>query len=148
MSDEDLRAANMSRATVQQGMVRTMKFTALVMALAFVPGLACAQKWGPTWSEVTGELYSRTELNRTGAIIKSIDGRQSLDKVVRSDVGQRKVVVQSPTRTGLRGSDVTLDMTLEPCKRYYINAQFKSGVGTDWEPVIAQVEAIAGCKLP
>ena len=129
-------------------MIKTIKYTALLTALALGPSLACAQKWGPTWSEVTGQLYSRTELNRTPAIIKSIDGRHSLDRVVRSDSGPRKVVVQSPTRKGLQGSDVTLDMTLEPCKRYYINAQFKSGAGTDWEPVVAHVEAVPGCKTP
>lgn len=124
------------------------KHIALVTALALGTSAACAQKWGPTWSEVTGELYSRTQLNRAPAIIKSIDGKNSLDKVVRSEAGQRKVVVQSPSRKGLQGSDVTLDMTLEACTRYYINAQFKSGVGTDWEPVIAHVEAVAGCKTP
>ncbi len=132
-----------------------MRFDAIKHAatLAAVVSLssACAvanQPWGPNWSEVTGELYSRTQVNRTPAIIKSIDGRSDLDKVVKSQSGQKKIVVQSPPRKGSSGSDATLDLTLEPCKRYYINAQFKSGVGTEWEPVVAGVDAVPGCKVP
>jgi hypothetical protein len=113
------------------------------------PGWAAAQtKWGPSWSEVTGELDSRTQLNRTAAIIKSIDGRHSRDKVVKTESGQRKVMVQSPARKGFQGSDAAMDLQLEPCKRYFINAQFKSSVGTDWEPVLARVDPVAGCKAP
>ena len=49
---------------------------------------------------------------------------------------------------GFAGSDVSLQMQLEPCNRYYLNSQFKAGTGTDWEPVVAMVESIAGCKVP
>jgi hypothetical protein len=87
-------------------------------------------------------------MNRTPAIIKSIDGRNDLDKVVKTQSGQRKIVVQSPPRKGFSGTDATLDLKLEPCKRYYINAQFKSGVGTEWEPVVAGTDAVPGCKAP
>ena len=117
-------------------------------ALASSFDAGAIQKWGPTWSEVTGAQWSRTALNRTGAIIKSIDGRSETDRVVKAEPGKRTIVVQSPTRKGLSGTDATLEMDLAPCKRYYINAQFKSGTGRDWEPVLAMVETVAGCKLP
>ena len=106
------------------------------------------EKWGPTWSEVTGAQWSRTKLNLTGAIIKSIDGKTETDRVVKAEPGKRAIVVQSPTRKGFSGTDATIDIDLAPCKRYYINAQFKSGTGRDWEPVLAMIETVAGCKIP
>ena len=106
------------------------------------------QKWGPTWSEVTGAQWSKAKLNLTGAIIKSIDGRSETDRVVKAEPGKHTIVVQSPTRKGFSGTDATLEMELAPCKRYYLNAQFKSGTGRDWEPVLAMVETVAGCKVP
>ena len=51
-------------------------------------------------------------------------------------------------RKGASGTNVTMQLDVEPCKRYYINAQFKSGIGAAWEPVIAKIEPIAGCKKP
>jgi hypothetical protein len=53
-------------------------------ALAAVVSLSSAraaanQAWGSSWSEVTGELYSRAQVNRTTAIIKSIDRRRDLE---------------------------------------------------------------------
>ena len=36
-------------------------------------------------------------------------------------------------------------LTLEPCKIYYINAQFADWVRPEWEPVVDYVESIAGC---
>ena len=42
--------------------------------------------------------------------------------------------------------DQTLALTLEPCKRYYLNSQFENPVQPRWTPVIDYVETIAGCK--
>jgi hypothetical protein len=36
---------------------------------------------------------------------------------------------------------------VEPCKRYYINAQFDNPVEPSWTPVVDHVETIAGCRL-
>jgi hypothetical protein len=108
---------------------------------------AALEKWGPTWSELAGYRYSKATMNRAPAIIKSVDGRDYTDRVVKIDPGERTVVVQSIQRKGFRGSDKTLQLTIEPCKRYYINAQFASSVGPDWEPVIAYVEPVPGCKV-
>ncbi len=38
-------------------------------------------------------------------------------------------------------------LDVEPCKRYYINAQFENNVSIDWTPVIDYVDTIAGCKV-
>jgi hypothetical protein len=125
-------------------------FAWVVALAAIVPaqGAGAIEKWGPTWSEVTGSQWARTQLNLTGAIIKSIDGKTETDRVVKAEPGKHAIVVQSPTRKGFSGTDAAIELDLAPCKRYYINAQFKSGTGRDWEPVLAMVETIAGCKIP
>ena len=118
-------------------------------ALAFATAsAAAAAKWGPTWSEVTGNLWSRAQMNREAAVISKVDGKSETSRVVKVESGKRTVVVRAPMRKGFSGSDVTMELDLEPCQRYYINAQFRSGSGPDWEPVIAKVESISGCKKP
>jgi hypothetical protein len=106
------------------------------------------EKWGPTWSELTGTRYSRTTLYREPAIIKSVDGRDYTTRVVKIEPGKHNVTVQSPTRKGFRGTDREMAMDIQPCKRYSINAQFKDGLTPEWNPVVAKVDNIAGCKTP
>ena len=36
---------------------------------------------------------------------------------------------------------------MQPCKRYYINAQFENNVTQNWVPVVDYVEVIAGCAV-
>jgi hypothetical protein len=126
-----------------------MKCTSVgVLGLLAVGASAAVQRLGPTWSEVTGNLYSRTQMNRTAATIKQIDGKHETARIVKVEPGRHEVVVASPMRNGFAGSDASLQIEFEPCRRYYVNSQFKAGRGTDWEPVLAMVEAIAGCKTP
>ncbi len=126
-----------------------MKIAAAIFFAAslYAVDAAALEKWGPTWSEVTGARYSRTVMNRAPAIVKSVDGRNYTDRIVKIEPGHRNVVVQSPPRGGFPGQNRTMAMEIAPCKRYYINAQFDSSVGPEWKPVVAYVERIAGCKI-
>jgi hypothetical protein len=117
---------------------------ALTLTLPIVA--TAAEKVGPTWSEITGLQYSRAKLNRMPAVVKSIDGEDTLKKVVKIKPGDHVITLQSPTRKGSSGTDQDLKLTVQACKRYYLNAQFASGVGKDWEPVVDYVETIPGCK--
>src|SRR2546423_14205101 len=119
---------------------------------AFAMALLCCvsdaqalERWGPTWSELSGARYYRARMNREPAIIKSVDGRSYLNRVVKIAPGKHDIVVQSPSRRGWRGSDRSMSVDIAPCQRYYINAQFVSGVGPDCDPVVAKVENIGGC---
>jgi hypothetical protein len=125
-----------------------MKFPRVfaVALMGIAADAAAMERWGPTWSELTGARYYRATINREAAVIKSVDGRSYSNRIVRVEPGKRRVVVQSPHRKGWRGTDRVMAMDIAPCQRYYINTQFASGVGTQWEPVVAKVERIAGCK--
>jgi len=126
-----------------------MKIIATVLFASLLPATdaAALEKWGPTWSEVTGTRYFRATMNRAPTIIKSVDGRNYTDRIVKIEPGKRMVVVQSPPRKGFQGSNKHMTMDIAPCKRYYINAQFDSGVGPEWKPVVAYVESIPGCRI-
>jgi len=111
--------------------------------------LAGCQTWGPTWSEVTGERWFRTEMNRRPAIIERIDNQSPLaGSPIRIEPGRRVLEVRGPDpqRPG-GGTRQTFTLVAEPCKRYYLNAQFTSPITPEWTPVIDFVEDIAGCKV-
>jgi len=78
-----------------------MKIITMVLFALLLPATdaAALEKWGATWSEVTGTRYSRVTMNRAPAIIKSVDGRNYTDRIVKIEPGKRTVVVQSPPRT-------------------------------------------------
>ena len=97
-------------------------------------------------SEVTGERYSRVEMNRSAAIILDVDGRSSNDRYVRVEPGKRVIRMQAFPVSGFRQGEVReLTLDIKPCVRYYLNVQRKTGISQDWEPVIDKEEPLPGC---
>lgn len=117
-----------------------------ILALALI--VSGCQTWGPTWSEVSGNRYNVTILNRRPAVIEQIDGYSAYPTYpIKIDPGSHQLVIGSP-QPGWPGpnlADFKLDAA--PCKRYYINAQFDNPVNPTFVPVIDYVEDIAGCKV-
>ena len=120
-----------------------VKRLAVMAALA----LAGCQTWGPTWSELSGERYTTIDPNRREAILIRA-GDESIGNVppFKFAPGTYDVEVQSPIHNRFRGTIKTIHLTLEPCRRYYINAQFEDPVRPDWKPVVDYVETIPGCR--
>ncbi|HJU22987.1 MAG TPA: hypothetical protein VJ891_10810 [Casimicrobiaceae bacterium] len=111
--------------------------------------ISACQTWGPTWSELTGARYTVVDPNREAAIlIRAGDQTIGPSMPFKLDPGKYEIQVQSPVHNQFPGSIKTMSLNVEPCRRYYINAQFKDRVGPDWTPVIDYVERIAGCRLP
>src|SRR5512141_74256 len=120
----------------------------MLLLLVLPLALAGCQSWGPTWSEVTGARYTRIELHRRPAIIERVDDRGAFaESPIRMDPGPHRLVLQGrdPTRLGA-GTVKVFMLDAKPCKRYYLNAQFKNDIGPEWEPVIDYVDDIAGCR--
>jgi len=130
-----------------------MRKTFLMLACAALPVVmleGCAT-WGPTWSEITGQRYNVTIANRRPAIIDRVDDRGSFPNpnMIRVEPGLRRLVVQGPAPGWAGGPPLHVMMLdVEPCKRYYINAQFTSPIQREWTPVVDFVETIAGCQMP
>jgi hypothetical protein len=120
-----------------------------IAVLAFVATTAVAQSPQPqVWSEVTGQAVSHASKDRTGASIRRVDGRFVFEPIAKIAPGERDVVVQSPPRRGFGGTERHFRLRAEPCRRYYVNAQFRAATRTDWDPVVAKSEPIIGCRLP
>jgi len=110
--------------------------------------LAGCQTWGDTWSEVTGVKWYDNEAYRRPSIIERVDGTSPLRQTyIRIEPGRRELTLRGTDPCWVDGGgrhDLTIDV--QPCKRYYVNAQYTSKASPDWKPVIDYVWDIAGCK--
>ena len=123
----------------------------LMPALAAPLLLDGCQTWGPTWSEVTGQRYNVTITNRRPAMIDMVDNQGAFPdpRLIKITPGEHRLVVQGPAPGWPGGPPLHVMMlNAEPCKRYYINAQFDTTITQQWTPVIDYVEPIAGCQIP
>ena len=119
--------------------------TIAVAALALI-GAGC-QTWGPTWSEVTGVRYHRAIADRWPAKIVAVGNDSVFQTPYKVAPGTYRLAVESPRHDGFPGTILEMTLNIEPCKRYYVNAQFAGPVGPDWRPVVDEVESIAGCRV-
>jgi len=119
-----------------------------IVAPTFLTG---CQTWGPTWSEITGQRYNVTIVNRRPAIIDRVDDRGSFPNpnLIKIEPGEHRLVVQGPAPGWAGGPPLHVMMlNAEPCKRYYINAQFANTITQEWTPVVDYVEPIGDCVVP
>ena len=124
--------------------MKKLVLTALALAAS-----GCAT-YGPTWSEVSGQqYYNRTTMYLRPAIIEKIDGNSAFASYpIKLEPGRHEIVLEGPTAKWPGGTPLhTITLDMEPCKRYYINAQFDNPATTpNWKPVVNYVETIAGCR--
>jgi len=122
-----------------------MNRSTLVFVLA-LSATGCTT-YGPTWSEISGDRYTKTTINRAPALIEKVDGNSAYPGYpIKPEPGRHEIVMQGITSGWPGGADLhTMTLTLEPCKRYYLNAQFDAPRQPRWEPVVDYVEQIAGC---
>ena len=118
----------------------------LNLVLCAALALSGCATYGPTWSELSGDRYTRTTINRAPALIEKVDGYSAYASYpIKLDPGPHEIVLQGATRWPGGAPLRTMKLTLEPCKRYYVNAQFEAPGQPRWEPVVDYVENIAGC---
>ena len=120
-----------------------------LLALASVPAIlsGCASMQ-TSYSEVTGERYHLAIADRRAVNIVQVGSTNGWanNQPVQVDPGTYRVVVESRNHAGFRGGTQTaFELKVEPCKRYYVNAQFNSQVAMSYAPVVDEVEPIAGC---
>ena len=125
-------------------MTKTLLHVAVGAATLLVAG---CQTWGPTWSEVSDRhYYETTTMYLRPAILERIDDQSVFASMpVKVEPGTHVVVIQGPYRQPGGGYLKAITVNMEPCKRYYINAQFVNNVTPDFEPVVTYVEDLTGC---
>ena len=126
------------------------KRTAVLLAAPLL--LAGCQTWEPAWSEITGLRYFHTDMNRSITVVTLVDGKSAIpNRPMRStmvDPGRRVLTLQGvPLTSGWQETSQDFVLDVEPCKRYYVNAQFANRLSpSDWKPVVDYVEPIGGCS--
>lgn len=120
--------------------------------------LAGCQSWGPAWSEVSGARYNVTNLNRFPTLVNLVDaqnpgprqgyGGRGGYSYYKVEPGKHTIELSAVNSApnwvaGINRQNFTLD--IEPCKRYYLNADFANSLLADWKPVVDYVEPIPGC---
>ncbi len=118
--------------------------------------LAGCQTWGPYWSELTGQRWNLTNLNTAPAVVQNVNGNGAFPDApgqpIKVASGPSRIVLSAvplnPRWTG--GTELkVVEMNLEPCKRYYLNARWENPLSmSDWTPFVDYVETIAGCTPP
>ena len=112
--------------------------------------LVGCQTWGPTWSEVSGaRYYNRTDPYRLAAVISRIDDQGAFAQYpIKVEPGRHEIRLQGTLPGWKKGETFeTMVLTLEPCKRYYLNAQYPNLVEPRFTPIVDYVEDVAGCKM-
>ena len=121
------------------------------LLLCMLPlALAGCQTWGPTWQRSDGSKWYAPErsFSRRPAIIERVDGESPLrTAIVKVEPGRRELTLRGTDPGWVDGggrNNFVID--IQPCKRYYVNAQYTSKASPDWKPVVDYVWDIAGCK--
>ena len=120
-------------------------YSMAIAALALLAGCATTE----TFSYLDGHRYFKATLDTYDTTVISVDGEHYTWTPVKVAPGPRRIVLQGPPAPGFRhGEQRTLEINIEPCKRYWFAAVKKSRLVQDFEPKVDYVEPIAGCGVP
>jgi hypothetical protein len=138
--------------------IRTLLFCGPLAGVAALAVLAGCQTWGPAWSEISGDRYTVADFRRYPTVINLVDSYSPGPRVGYRGYSYYKI---EPGRHNLELSAVNttpnwvpginreiLAIDIEPCKRYYFNADFENRLLAGWKPVVDYVEPIPGCGVP
>ena len=135
--------------------IRTLMTASPLLGLAALAVLAGCQTWSPAWSEISGTRYNVTDYNRFPTAVNLVDSGNPGPRLgyrgyayYKVDPGQHTIELSALNGTpnwvsGINRENLVID--IEPCKRYYLNAQFENRLLAGWKPVVDYVEPIAGC---
>ncbi len=120
--------------------------------LLCLPLLATAQSsarsaFSSPWGVIESGDRSQTRRQEPVAITR-IDDRSTRNPRRPDPVepGKRSVVVRfSSARTVVGDQDRTIEIDVQPCKRYRVVAQLETSVSGRWEPVVSAPEDIGEC---
>lgn len=116
-------------------------------AAALLAGCATSDNF----SQLDGQRWRKAELNTFDVTIISVDGKHYLQRAgepLRVEPGAYKIVVQGPPVAGFRfGEQRTLELNVEPCVRYWLEAKKDNSLAQDFVPRVNYSEPISGCAV-
>jgi hypothetical protein len=104
-----------------------------------------------SFSQLDGQRWRKAELNTFDVTIISVDGKHYIQRAgepLQVVPGAYKIVVQGPPVAGFRfGEQRTLELNVEPCVRYWLEAKKDNSLAQDFVPRVNYSEPIAGCAV-
>jgi len=127
-----------------------MKKTLTVLAAlaGLLPGLVAAGAYEQPYGLIESGDRSQTRKEETVAISR-IDG-QSTNNPRRPDPvapGKHSVELSFTSARTTVGDDLkTIEIDVQPCKRYRVAARYHTSASGKWDPVVQSVEDIGECR--
>ena len=127
-----------------------MKPVHLVPALA--AALLCGAAWAGPYDQPYGLIESgdRSQTRKHEPVaISRIDGESPRNPRRPDPVAPGRHSVQisfTSARTVVADDLQTIEIDVEPCKRYRVVAAYETAVGGKWKPVVQSVEDIGECR--
>ena len=126
-------------------MIRSL--TALALMAGLLPGLAAAGPYDQPYGLIESGDRSQTR-NQERVAIARIDGKSPRDPRRPEPLapGKHLVEISFTSARAVVGDDLkTIEIDVEPCKRYRVVAQYHTAASGKWDPVVG-VEDIGECK--
>jgi hypothetical protein len=96
-------------------------------------------------SYLDGRRFYVHELYTYDTAIASVDGLSTLMIPVPVEPGRRVIELRAPALPGFTyGTRKTIELDVEPCKRYHLMAVRENALAQDWTPAVNYVADI-GC---
>jgi hypothetical protein len=130
-------------------------------AIAFVAAVAGLAGCTTPYSQLFGTRYHVTPIDTYPVSVVSVDGTQDLrrpvvgesvtaygtQRPVLVEPGTRRITVQGPPTSAMSsGPAKTITLEVKPCTRYYLVAQKKNRLASDFDIVVDYEEPVPGCS--
>lgn len=127
-----------------------MRSTVLWLTVALAGSAAPA--WGGSYDQPYGivETGDKSEVRKHATVaISKIDGQTTRNPRRPDPVapGKHSVEISFSSARAVVGDDLkTIEVDVEPCKRYRVVAQYTTPTSGKWEPVVQSIENIGECQ--
>jgi hypothetical protein len=124
------------------------KLIVLAAGVLLVPQLVLAGPYDQPYGVIESGDASQTRNHATVAISR-IDGQTTRNPRRPDPVAPGKHTVDisfSSARTVVGDQNKTIEIDVQPCKRYRVVAQYHTAASGKWDPVVAVTEDIGECK--
>jgi hypothetical protein len=116
---------------------------ALTLLIAAATLSGCASTFQGSY--LVGERYFKARIDTQPVIILSVDGRDTTQRRVLVDPGERLVRVQAQPVPGAPNETATLKIDVKPCMTYYIVAVRPNRLTAAFTPAVDHAEPLGGC---
>jgi hypothetical protein len=120
---------------------RTAAASSLIAAAALLSG--CATSFHGSF--LIGERYFKTNMDTQPVIILGVDDRDTTERRVLVQPGERLVRVQAMPVPGAPNETATLKLDVKPCFTYYIVAVRENRLAAAFIPKVDFAEPLSGC---